>query len=113
MCERTIWEQPEGALRNSRIATRELRSYTDQRGDLLRRFRAHASQEGLTLPKLWHTSQKKREQTRTALAEVKGERAQALKSLRHQLKRLTRGVSSWRRRVGALGCGQCVPGGIS
>lgn len=92
----------EGELLNLRIASRELRSYTDLRGDLLRRFKSHLAQAGKKVPKNWHTSKVRRDEAEKVIEEVKGERQQALKALLKQIKKMAKQIGHWRERVEAL-----------
>lgn len=93
----------EGALRDLRIATRELRAWTNQRSDLIRRFRSHLAQAGEVLKrKNWHASKLGRAEAKTLIERMKGERAEALDTLLRQIKRLGRQVLHWRARVDAL-----------
>lgn len=89
----------EGTLRDLRIAERELRSYTDQRADLLRRLKSHLAQEGLRVPRAWQSSKKGWVAAQKVLAQVKGERRLALRQLFKQIKVLTRMMLCWRARV--------------
>lgn len=89
----------EGALRDLRIASRELRSYTDLRSDLLRRFKSHLAQEGRNVPKNWHASKVGRMRAKEVVAQVKDERAKALRALLKQIGVLGRQVRFWRARV--------------
>jgi transposase len=92
----------EGAVRELRIASRELRAYTDERADLLRRLKSHLAQAGKTVPKNWHTSKVRREETKRVLAEVEGERKRAVLALYRNITRLTRQMKYWIERVKAL-----------
>lgn len=92
----------EGPLRELRIASRELRAYTDQRGDLLRRFKSHLAQAGLNVPKNWHASKIGRQKARAVLAGIGGERGRALQALRKQIARLGRQLLYWRARIAEL-----------
>lgn len=92
----------EGALRELRIAGRELRAYTDQRGDLLRRFKAHLAQAGLSVPKNWHTSKIRRQAAREVLRKVTGERGRAVLILVKQIGQVGRQMLYWRARVAEL-----------
>ncbi len=89
----------EGTQRELRIATRELRVYTDNRADLLRRFKSHLAQEGLTAPKNWHTSKVGRERAKEVVGKVKGERGRALQQIQREISRGSRQMSYWRERV--------------
>jgi len=89
----------EGALRDLRIAARELRSYTDARSDQLRRFKSHLAQAGVAVPKNWHASKTGRAKAKTAIALVKGERKKALQMLLKQIKKLSSQMQYWRERV--------------
>lgn len=95
----------EGRLRDLRVASRELRSVTDQRSDLIRRFRSHLAQAGLKAPASWWTSKTKRKTTRKVARQVEGERGLAVRMLYSQIVRLIREVSFWRSRVKELGEG--------
>lgn len=97
---------PEGELWNLRIASRELRSYTNMRGDLLRRFKAHLALAGKNVPKNWHTSKVKRDEAKKIIEEVKGERRGALQALFKQVKKITSQMKHWRARVEMLSKGQ-------
>jgi transposase len=92
----------EGALRELRIAGREVRWYTDQRSDLIRRLRSHLAQEGIGLPKGWHTSKLKREATRETLKGIGGHRGEAVRELFDQIERLSAVIARWRKKMEAL-----------
>lgn len=92
----------EGDLRDLRIASRELRSWTDLRSDLLRRFKSHFAQAGLKVPKNWHASKKGRQKAEEVIKQVKGERKQALNALFKQIGKLSRQLRHWRERVQVL-----------
>lgn len=92
----------EGALRELRIAGRELRSYTDQRSDLVRRVRSHLAQEGESLPKGWHTSDIKRTVAQEVIGKIAGARGVALQHLYAQIERLTAELEYWRKEVERL-----------
>jgi transposase len=93
----------EGFLRELRIATRELRAWTNQRGDLIRRFRSHLAQAGESLKrKNWHASKLGRAEAKELIGKMKGERVLALRELLRQIQRLGREVLYWRSRVDAL-----------
>lgn len=94
----------EGALRELRIAGRELRSYTDLRSDLVRRVRSHLAQEGVSLPKGWHTSKLKRVAARAAMQKIAGLRGVALQELYEQVMQLSAVMERWRKHVTTL-CG--------
>jgi transposase len=89
----------EGALRDLRIAERELRSYTDLRSDLLRRFKSHLAQAGVVVAKNWHASKTGRAKAGVAIAPIQGERKNALKMLLKQIKKLSSQMQYWRARV--------------
>jgi transposase len=91
----------EGKQRDLRIATRELRSYTDQRSDLLRRFKSHLAQAGVGAPKNWHASKVGRAKAKELVAGIEGERGQALERLRREIARFTRTLLFWRTRIAA------------
>jgi transposase len=92
----------EGALRDLRIASRELRAYTDQRGDLLRRLKSHLAQAGLSVAKNWHTSKVRRKAAKQVIAAVSGERKTALEQLYKQSMQVTRQLRFWLVRVKEL-----------
>jgi transposase len=95
----------EGTLRELKLTGRELRSYTEMRSDLARRVRSHLAQEGLTLPKGWHTSKRKREVVVEALKQVAGVRGEALQELYTQVEKLTEIICRWRKRLDQLSAG--------
>lgn len=92
----------EGALRDLRIASRELRSWTDMRSDLLRRFKSHLAQAGVNVPKSWQASKKGRQKTREIIKQLEGERQRAAEVLFKQINKLTRQLLYWRERVRVL-----------
>ena len=92
----------EGTMRDLRIATRELRAYTEERSDLLRRFKSHLAQAGVAIAKNWHASGKGRQGAREKIAAISGERKNALERLLKRIKRLGRAVAYWRERMVAL-----------
>lgn len=92
----------EGALRDLRIATRELRACTNMRSDLIRRFRSHLAQAGETLRKSWHASKLGRAAAKKLISRMSGERALALRALLREIQRFGRDVLYWRARVGTL-----------
>jgi transposase len=92
----------EGTLRELRIASRELRAYTDARSDLLRRFKSHLAQAGQFVPKNWQASKVGRAKAQEVVALIQGERATALTRLMREIYRLTRAVLFWRAHLAAL-----------
>jgi transposase len=89
----------EGTLRDLRIATRELRSYTDLRSDLLRRFKSHLAQAGVTIAKSWQASKRGRAAAKEAVGRVEGERGKALERLRRMIAQLSRMLHFWQARI--------------
>jgi transposase len=89
----------EGVMRNLRIAERELRSYTNARSDLLRRFKSHFAQEGTKIPKSWHASKIGRTRVVARIKETKGDRHRALTMLLKQIKKLSSQMLYWRARI--------------
>jgi transposase len=89
----------EGTQRDLRIATRELRAYTNERSDLLRRFKSHLAQAGLEVPKNWQSSQKGRAKAKEVIVGLKDERGRALRQLLRQIRRLSRAQHYWRARI--------------
>lgn len=85
----------EGAERELKIAGRELRSWTDVRSDLLRRFKSHLAQCGQQLPKAWHSSALKRKLAREAIQKTSGSRKDALLKLYLAIERLSKLVRHW------------------
>lgn len=93
----------EGDLRELRIATRELRAWTNLRSDLIRRFRSHLAQAGEKLKrKNWHASKIGRAEAQELVAKMKGQRARALQDLLRQIRRTGKQVIQWRASVNAL-----------
>lgn len=92
----------EGELRDLRIASRELRSNTNLRSDLLRRFKSHLAQAGVTVPKNWHMSKVGREKALKAVAAIPGERLRAVRMLMKQVKKLTAQLKYWHARITTL-----------
>lgn len=92
----------EGSLRELRIASRELRSYTDGRADLLRRLKSHLAQAGKTIPKSWHTSKVRRDLAKKVLDTLQGERKRAVLALFRNIQLLTRQLKYWLERVKEL-----------
>lgn len=92
----------EGELLELRIAGRELRFYTDQRSDLVRRVRSSLAQLGEKLPKGWHTSKLKRSNAKALLESVPGVRGQALRDLYAQIERLSEVIAGWNQTVKKL-----------
>lgn len=92
----------EGAVRELRIASRELRYFTDARADLLRRLKSHLAQAGKVIPKNWHTSKVRREQAKNVIKKVRGERRLALLALYRTIQRLGRQMRYWLERVKTL-----------
>ena len=96
----------EGELRELRIASRELRSVTDERSDLMRRLKSHLAQLGLGFSASWWASVAGRAKIETLVAEVAsahGERGRAVSRLWSRIKSLNDEVAYWRDRVKALG----------
>lgn len=94
----------EGDLRDLRLASRELRWNTDNRGDLLRRLRSHCAQCGIDLPKAWHTSNVKRNAARKLVRSgTSGERRHAMLRLMTQIRAAGKIVQHWRERIKELG----------
>jgi hypothetical protein len=89
----------EGAQRDLRIATRELRAYTDGRSDLLRRFKSHLAQAGISVPKNWHTSKIGRQKVKEILATMTDERGGALKCLLKKIGQMSSSILRWRNRL--------------
>lgn len=92
----------EGTVRDLKIAGRELRSWTDIRSDLLRRFKSHLAQCGLQLPKAWHTSEVKRKLAREAMRKTSGSRRGALLALYTAIERLGKMVRYWLKELTRL-----------
>jgi transposase len=92
----------EGALRDLRIAGRELRSYTDLRSDLIRRLRSSLAQAGRKLPKGWHTSEVKRAAVREVLASMDDLRGTALQELYRQIENFSAVIARWHAQVKRL-----------
>lgn len=92
----------EGELRDLRIYTRELRSSTNARGDLLRRFKSHLAQAGASVPKNWQASKVGWEAARAAIKKIKAGRAVALRQLLKSIAAATRTILLWRKRVEQL-----------
>jgi transposase len=95
----------EGALRELRVATREHRSYTDERSDLLRRFSAHFAQAGRGVPKEWARSKVKRAAVCKLIAEYTGAARLALHRLYVRIRSLTREIQRWALEVQRLSQG--------
>ena len=92
----------EGELLELRLAGRELRAYTDQRSDLLRRVRSSLIQTGQKLPKGWHTSKLKRATAKALIDTVPGVRGEALKDLYETIETLSVTIAKWRKNVERL-----------
>jgi transposase len=92
----------EGELLELRLAGRELRSFTDLRSDLIRRVRSSLIQLGEKLPKGWHTSALKREETQARIAAVTGVRGEALRDLYETIIALGATIAKWRKKVEKL-----------
>jgi transposase len=92
----------EGELLELRLAGRELRAYTDQRSDLVRRVRSSLIQTGQKLPKGWHTSALKRATVRALINAVPGVRGEALKDLYEAIESLSVTIAKWRKKVEQL-----------
>lgn|GEM_PF-4440803 len=92
----------EGALRELRIAARELRAWTDQRADLLRRFKSHLAQTGLKVPKSWQASKVGRAAAKKVIGQTNGERRHALLILLKKIGSLSREMLYWHTRVKEL-----------
>lgn len=92
----------EGELLELRLASRELRSYTDLRSDLIRRVRSSLLQIGEKLPKGWHTSKLKCAETKAQIAAVPGMRGEALQDLYATIESLSVTIMKWRKKVAVL-----------
>jgi transposase len=92
----------EGELLELRLAGRELRAYTDERSNLVRRVRSSLIQTGQKLPKGWHTSKLKRTQVKALIEAVEGVRGEALKDLYEAIERLSETIAKWRKKVEQL-----------
>ena len=92
----------EGALRELRIATREVRWWTDTRSDAMRRIRSHLAQAGKSIPKDFLSSCSKRQITREIMEEVTGNRGLALKRLWKSVRQASRVIVEWRAQVEEL-----------
>lgn len=89
----------EGALRELRIATRELRWYTNTRSDAMRRIRSHLALMGKSIPGDFLSSQCKRQTTREVIKEVQGNRGLALKRLWKTVCQASRVIAEWKAQV--------------
>lgn len=93
----------EGDLRELRIATRELRAWTNLRSDLIRRFLSHLAQAGEKLKrKNWHASKVGRAEAKELVSKMKGQRARALQELLRQIRRTGKQIIQWRASMSAL-----------
>jgi hypothetical protein len=92
----------EGPLRELRIATRELRWYTDTRSDAMRRIRSHLALMGKLIPGDFLSSQCKRQTTRKIIKEVQGNRGLALKRLWKTVRQASRVIVEWKAQVAEL-----------
>ncbi len=88
-----------GEIRRLKIATRELRAYTNMRSDMSRRIGAHLAQRGKIAPKAWHASKVKRKQMREMIHELKGESGEAVRHLYQQIVKMGREVGYWRNEI--------------
>lgn len=93
---------PEGVLRELRIAGRELRYVTEQRADLLRRFRSLMTQQGEVLPKSWWTSRAKRQVAREKVRSAQGTLKCALQKLYRQIESLREDRRFWEKALEKL-----------
>lgn len=99
---------PEGEVRELRIATRELRRATNQRSDLIRRFRSHLVQAGSRLTaKNFHTAEG-RAMARSRIDELSGMRRLALERLLQSIEQGDEEIEYWRSRVDEI-CTDLVP----
>lgn len=92
----------EGDLRDLRIASRELRRVTDERGDLKRRLRSHFAQLGMTFAHSAWDSEKGRRGIDTlvrAAAREHGLRGEAIARLWDRVRAMGEEVEHWRGRV--------------
>jgi hypothetical protein len=89
----------EGALRELRIATRELRWFTDTRSDAMRRIRSHLALMGKSIPGDFLSSQCKRQTTRKVIREIKDNRGLALKRLWKTVRQASRVIAEWKAQV--------------
>ena len=93
---------PEGHIRELRIATRELRSAVNRRGDLIRRFRSHLVQVGLRLmAKDIHTVEG-RSSARAKFEQTDGMRRAALERIFLSIEAGDDEVEWWRRQVAVV-----------
>ena len=95
----------EGDLRELRIATRELRSSTDERSDLMRRMRSHLAQLGLKLNKnAWSSlcGRQKTEQVAQQCRDRGEQRGVAIWRLWQRIQAMDAEVGHWREEVQRL-----------
>lgn len=96
----------EGDLRELRIASRELRSVTDERSDLMRRMKSHLAQLGEGFSASAWASVVGQEQIGALVGRVEaehGERGSAIARLWSRVQGLNDEVQHWRQRVVELG----------
>ncbi len=89
----------EGALRDLRIAGRELRYYVNRRSDLVRRVRSSLAQLGEKLPKGWHTSELKRATAKSLIDSIGGVQGEALRELYAQIENASKTIAAWQKKV--------------
>lgn len=95
----------EGDLRELRIASRELRSVTDERSDLMRRLRSHLAQLGAAFAKSAWSSEAGRRRIEALVREAEtthGLRGEAIARLWLRVQAMNQEVEHWARRVGEL-----------
>lgn len=94
----------QGQLRELRIACREHRAVTDERSDLMRRFRSHLAQLGRVMPKSVWASVVGWQRIQTVLAEVadEGVRGEALRRLWRRIQQLTEEQAYWAEQAKGL-----------
>ncbi|MEN8152371.1 MAG: IS110 family transposase [Planctomycetota bacterium] len=93
---------PEGELRELRIMTREQRSVTDRRADLVRRFKSHLALQGVKISTNdFHTKAVRRQAAEVAHS-IPGARGDALRRLLRRIESLDEEVGYWEAKVTKL-----------
>lgn len=95
----------EGDLRDLRVASRELRSVTDERSDLMRRMKSHLAQLGEGFSTSAWSSVPGRAKIEALVGRVQtdhGERGSAIARLWSRIQALNAEVDHWRQRVAEL-----------
>ena len=92
----------QGELLELRIACRELRSETNRRADLIRRFRSHLLQSGIQMSGSSFHTKRSRDQARQITEQLPGVRSLACRQILEQIERIDGQVAYWLEKITLL-----------